>query len=119
MGRPPRIALEEIVNHPRLPQARKVYIDRVLAVYGRDPFLVRLLIESGRFVVYIILTILEAAQDSARRETWPTIGLLKQTMGLFGLASGRHIDHLVARLCEVGYMETQVSDDDRCAARPN
>jgi hypothetical protein len=36
-------------------------------------------------------------------------------MALFGLASGRHIDHLIARLCEVGYMELQPSDQDRRA----
>jgi hypothetical protein len=41
-----------------------------------------------------------------------TVGLLKQTMGMFGLASGRQVDHLIARLCEVGYMETRPSEQD-------
>lgn len=109
----PRITLEEIVGHARLPEARKLYIDRFLDVYGADPFLVRLLVESGRFLVYHITVVLEAAQDLARRETWVTIGLLKQKMGLFGLTSGRHIDHLIARLCAVGYMELRPSDRDR------
>ncbi|MEA2910206.1 MAG: hypothetical protein QOJ15_2287 [Bradyrhizobium sp.] len=113
LGGPPRVGIEDIVNHPRLAQARKVYLDRFLDVYGGDPFLVRLLIESGRFIVYFIASTLEAAQDPARPETWLTIGLLKRTMGLFGLASGRHIDHLIARLCEVGYMEARVSETDR------
>lgn len=113
LGGPPRIGLEEIVSHPRLPQARKVYIDRFLEVYGGDPFLVRLLIESGRYLVFLIILILEAAQDPARRETWVTIGLLKKTMAMFGPASGRHIDHLVARLCEVGYIESRTSARDQ------
>ena len=97
LGRPPRLALDDIVNHPRLPEAHKAYLDRFLEVYGGDPFLVRLLIESGRFLVYHLIVVLEAAADPARRETWPTVGLLKQNMALFGLASGRHIDHLIGR----------------------
>ena len=68
---------------------------------------------SGRFLVYHICGVLEAAQDPSRRDTWLTIGLLKQAMGLFGLASGRHIDDLVARLCEVGFMESRMSEVDR------
>jgi hypothetical protein len=116
LGRPPRLSYDDIVGHPRLPQARKVYIDRFLEVYGDDPFLVRLLIETGRFHVFHLATILEAAYDPARRETWPTVGLLKQTIaaiGQEGVASARHVDHLISRLCEVGYMELQPSDHDR------
>jgi len=113
IGGSPRIAFDDIVSHPRFLEARKLYIDRFLEVYGGDPFLVRLLIESGRFLVYLIVANLEAGQDSARRETWLTVGLLKQTMAMFGLASGRHIDHLIARLCSVGYMELRPSEQDR------
>ncbi len=112
VGWAPRLAFEDIVDHPRLPVARKVYIDRFLEVYGGDPFLVRLLIECGRFLVYLITTILEAAQDPMRRETWVTVGLLKRTMALYGLASGRQVDHLIARMCEVGYMELRPSEQD-------
>jgi hypothetical protein len=116
LGRRPRLSYDDIVGHPRLPQARKVYIDRFLEVYGDDPFLVRLLIETGRFHVFHLATILEAAYDPARRETWPTVGLLKETIaaiGQAGVASARHVDHLIARLCEVGYMELQPSGQDR------
>src|SRR5689334_21924147 len=95
----PRITVEGCLRHPRFPEARRLYLERFLAVYGDDPFLVRLLIESGRFLVFLIAATLEAAQDPARRETWFTIGRLKEQMALFGLASGRHIDHLVSRLC--------------------
>jgi hypothetical protein len=112
-GGAPRLQLEDIVAHPRLPEARKVYIDRFLDIYGGDPFVVRLLIESGRFLVYHVTAILEAAHDPARRATWPTVGNLKRQMALFGLASGRQIDHLIARLCEVGFMELRPSEEDR------
>jgi hypothetical protein len=113
IGRALRVTVEDIVGHPRLPEARKVYLDRFLAVYGGDPFLVRLLIESGRFLVFLLTVVLEAAQDPARRETWVTVGRLKETMALFGLASGRQLDHLIGRLCTVGFMQLQPSDRDR------
>jgi DNA-binding MarR family transcriptional regulator len=113
IGGAPRLSVEDIVGHPRFPEARKVYLDRFLEVYGGDPFLVRLLIESGRFCVYNLTVVLEAAHDPARRETWPTVGLLKQNMAMLGLASGRHVDDLIGRLCAVGHMELRPSDQDR------
>jgi hypothetical protein len=113
VGSPLRLTLEEIVDHPGLPEARKVYFDHFLRLYDGDPFLVRLLIESGRFLVFHLVALLEAAHDPERRETWPTIGLLKQKMAMFGLASGRHVDHLVGRLAAVKFLRLQPSDRDR------
>jgi len=37
VGYPPRLRIEDIVNHPRLSEARKAYLDRFLDVYGGDP----------------------------------------------------------------------------------
>jgi hypothetical protein len=113
LGGPPRIAFEDIVGHPRLPEARKLYLDRFLEVYGGDPFLVRLLLESGRFILFHLVTVLEAGYDPARRETWVTNRLLKEKMAIFGLASDRQVDHLIARLCAVGFMESRPSQRDR------
>lgn len=112
-GGPPRLAYEDIVNHPRLAEARKVFFDRFLALYDSDPYTVRLLIESGRFLVYHIAGVLDAGADPARRETWLTIKRLKQEMSLFGLASDRHIDGLIARLCSAGFMDRKPAEQDR------
>ena len=112
-GGPPRLALEDIVNHPRLAEARAVYLDRFLGLYSGDPYTVRLLIESGRFLVFIIVSILDAGVDPARRETWLTIARLKQEMSLFGLASDRHIDSLIARLCSAGFLDRKPAEQDR------
>lgn len=112
-GGPPRLAYEDIVSHPRLAEARIVYLDRFLALYDGDPFIVRLLIESGRFLVYHVAGILDANADAARRETWLTTARLKQEMALFGLASDRHIDDLIARLCSAGFMERRMAEQDR------
>ncbi len=49
----------------------------------------------------------------ARRETWFTVGRLKQEMAVFGLASARQIDHLIARLCAVGFMTAEPAEGDR------
>ena len=112
-GGPPRLAYEDIVSHPRLAEARAVHLDRFLALYDGDPFTIRLLIESGRFLVYHIAGMLDASADPARRETWLTAKRLKQEMALFGLASDRHIDGLIARLCSTGYMEQRPAERDR------
>lgn len=63
IGGKPRISIEDIVSHPRFADARKVHLERFLAVYSGDPFLVRLLLESGRFLVYLIAVMLKAAED--------------------------------------------------------
>jgi DNA-binding MarR family transcriptional regulator len=112
-GGPPRLAYEDIVSHPRLAEARAVHLDRFLALYDGDPFTVRLLIESGRFLVYHVAGMLDASADPARRETWLTTKRLKQEMKLFGLASDRHIDGLIARLCSTGFMERKPAEQDR------
>jgi len=103
----------ELLAHPDLPAARRVYLDRFLAAYGDDPFLSRLLIEAGRFVLVALVVVLDAGHDPERRDTWPTLGRLKQEMAAFGLASGRHVDQLVTRLRDVGFLEVVPSSEDR------
>ncbi len=113
VGGGPHVALEDIVRHPRFQDARRIYLQRFLEVYGANPQLVRLLIELGRFSVYALVVVLDAAQDPARRDTWLTIGRLKQQMTTFGLASERQVDHIIARLRAVEFMNVQPSDQDR------
>jgi DNA-binding MarR family transcriptional regulator len=112
LGGPPRVGHDHIVQHPRFAEARRHYLDCFLKVYDGEPFLVRLLIESGRFSLYHLALVLEAAQDPARRDTWLTIGLLKKWLATLGMASGRHVDHLVGRLQEVGYLVSAPSPRD-------
>lgn len=112
-GGPPRLSVEDICQHPRIDEARKVFLDRFLALYSGDPYTIRLLIESGRFLVYHLAGVLDAGVDPARRETWLTITRLKQEMSRFGLASDRHIDGLIARLCSAGFMDLKPAEQDR------
>ncbi|TBW38267.1 hypothetical protein EYW49_10005 [Siculibacillus lacustris] len=113
VGGPPRLSLAEIGDHPRISEAREVFLDRLLGLYSGDPHTVRLLIESGRFLVYHIAGVLDAGVDPARRETWLTITRLKQEMSRFGLASDRHIDGLIARLCSTGFLDLKPAEQDR------
>lgn len=118
-GGQPRVALDDIVNHPRLPEARKEYIDRFLEIYGGDPFLVRLLIEAGRVTVFVLTATLHASEDPAHKDTWFTVGRLKQAMSLFGVASDRQIDSLIGRLRSVGFLELAPAPGDRRVHIPN
>lgn len=109
----PHLSYDQIVRHPRMAEARKLYVSRFLALYDRDPFMARLLIETGRFLVYHVAVILGAAQDPARRETWLTVGRLKNAMAMFGAATDRHIDQIVGRLCAVGFLVAEPAERDR------
>lgn len=112
VGGPLRLSFDEILNHPRLPEARHAYLGSFVGLYQGDPFLVRLLLQAGRFLVFHCVAVLEAAQDLSRRETWFTVAALKQQISIFGYASGRQVDHLVARLREVGFLEQRPAPGD-------
>ena len=107
-----RLSFDEILNHPRLPDARRAYLESFVHLYEGDPFLVRLLLEAGRFLVFHSVAVLEAAQDPSRRETSFTVAALKQQLAMFGHASSRQVDHLVARLREVGFLELRRAPGD-------
>jgi DNA-binding MarR family transcriptional regulator len=113
VGATPRLAYDDIVRHPHFAAARKVYVDNFVDLYDGNPFLVRLLVETGRFAVFLMTVVREASHDPARRETWLTIGRLQREMAAFGLASERHVGQLVDRLCEVGLIELRPSPCDR------
>jgi hypothetical protein len=112
-GGAPHLSYDEILRHPNMAQGRKLYLERFLALYERDAFMARLLVETGRFLVFHTAVVLGAAQDLERRETWLTVGRLKRELAVFGAGSDRHIDQLVGRLCAVGFMTSQPAPDDR------
>jgi hypothetical protein len=112
MGDIPYLSEDEVVSHPRLPQARKVYLTEFLKVYGSDPHMARLLIESARFMVFTFAIVNYAAQDPAQPESWATVGRLKMIMKAFGHSSVRQIDILISRLCDLGFLEIVRSEHD-------
>ncbi len=106
-GQPLRLSFADIRTHPRLPDARRAYLDHFLRVYEGDPFLVRLVLEAGRFFVFHLAVVLDAGQDLSRRDTWFTVSALKRQLALYGFASGRQVDHLILRLQGVGFLSEQ------------
>ena len=64
---------EEILSHPRFSVARDEFVTAMLALYEHKPFLNRLLLESGRAVLFNVIMCLYARYDAADRATWPTL----------------------------------------------
>lgn len=108
-------AIADIVAHPRMPEARRLYLRKFLDLYGDDPFLARLLLEQGRFFVHMLTVVQYACHDLARRETWCTVGALKQRVVGSGMASARQVDHLIRRLQDAGFVSVQPAPGDRRA----
>jgi hypothetical protein len=111
----PHHSSEAILAHPRFPEARRVYVQGMLGLYEHDPFMNRLLTETGRSVIFFNVLALHAAYDPSDRATWPTIGLLERTVRPFGVSSARRIHDLVARLAETGYVRSVPAPSDRRA----
>jgi hypothetical protein len=104
-----------VLAHPRFPAARRLYVKNVLGLYENDPFMNRLLIETGRSIIFFNILALYAGYDPHDRATWPTVGLLKATVRPFGVSSARRIHDIVARLAETGYVQSILAPADRRA----
>ena len=103
---------EDILAHPRFPLAREAYVEAILATYEHNRFLSRLLLESGRTVLFIGIMCLHARHDRAERATWPTMRLVTEQTVAHGATSPRRVHDLVHRLISIGYLEQQVAPED-------
>ena len=104
---------EEILAHPRFTAACAAFVDAVLALHEGDRFSSRLLVEAMRQVTFNLIVSLHLRFDADDRMTWPTPRRLKDELRMFGLGSERRIDALVARLIQLGYVESHPSEQDR------
>lgn len=103
---------EAILAHPRFASARAAFIDAVLAFHEGDQFSSRLMVETMRQVTFNLIVILHLRHDANDRSTWPTPQRLKAVIEPYGLASPRRIDALVARLVQLGYVDSRPSELD-------
>ena len=103
---------EQILAHPRFAAARSAFVEAVLAFHESDRFSNRLLVEAMRQVTFNLIVSLHLRHDVADRTTWATPRRLKDVLKTFGLASERRIDALVARLVQLGYVESRPSEQD-------
>ncbi len=104
---------DDIANHPRYESARNLYIQEHTGLYNREILANRVLMEATRIVLFTIVICQHACFDLDRRETWLTIGRLREVMGQWGLGSPRQIETLVARLIETGYLKQRPCPVDR------
>jgi len=104
---------KEILSHPRFPVARDEFVRAILALYEHDPHLNRLLLEAGRYVLFIVIMCLQARYDEADRATWPTLGLVTRSTAALGVTSARRIYSLVLQFIKAGYLELRSSPRDR------
>ena len=109
---PPFHSPDEILAHPVFAKARSVWNDGMLSLYENNPFLSRLLAVTQRSAVFFNTLTLDAAYDAADRSTWPTMGLLQETMVPYQLSSRRSIEAIVARFVETGYMSRRTIATD-------
>jgi hypothetical protein len=103
---------EEILAHPRFPAARAAFVDAVLAIHEGDQFSSRLLAEAMRQVTFNLIVTLHLRHDVTDRSTWATPQRLKDEIRAFGMASPRRVDALVARLIQLGYVDSRPSELD-------
>jgi hypothetical protein len=108
-----RHSAEEILAHPRFAFARAAFVKTILAGYEHNPFLSRLLLESGRTVVFIMIMCLNARHDRSDRATWPTMRLVTEQTVAHGVASPRRVYDLVRRLIVTGYLDPCAAPQDR------
>jgi DNA-binding MarR family transcriptional regulator len=104
---------EEILSHPRLAAARTAYIEGLFSLYGDNRFMTRLLIEATRSIVFFTALVIFAGHDETDRTTWPTIGLLKQTVEPYGLSTARRVDGLISQFVDAGYLTFSTAAADR------
>jgi hypothetical protein len=104
---------EAILAHPAFRDALAVYFERFDRLYRYNPFLNKLVTEATRSLVFFTLLVLDAGYDVSDRTTWPTLANVHRAMTALSLGSARHIDHLIQRLAQVGFIETQPSTVDR------
>jgi hypothetical protein len=110
---PAHRSAEEILAHPRFPLARQAYVKAIHATYEHNPLLSRLLLETGRTVVFIGIMCLHARHERADRASWPTLGLVTEQMVAHGVGSPRRVRDLVRRLIMTGYLEQRGAPQDR------
>ncbi len=104
---------EEILSHPQFVAARIAYIEGLFSLYENNQLMNRLLIEATRSIVFFTALVIYAGYDPADRATWPTIGLLKQTIAPYGLSTARRVVGLISQFVNAGYLTLSTPAIDR------
>src|SRR4051794_1473740 len=94
---------DEILAHPRFPEARHAHIEDFIGVFAGNRFMVRLLADAACLMTAALLVGFHAAYDENDTRTWATLGRLQRLIAARRLASPRRLDSLIARFRQTGY----------------
>lgn len=109
---PTYLTTDRILAHPNFPKCREAYLDAVLKFYEFEPSLIELMLDGGRIMVYAVVMAMWGSYRDDDPESLPSISRLKKTVDLFGVASARQIDLIVARFVQVGYLQVTPAPSD-------
>lgn len=103
---------EAILADPLFPHARLAYVDAVLDLYESNPPLAELMRDAARILTYGIVMSYWGGYRPDERASWLTVSRLKETIGLFDVASDRQVDHVLSRLVDTGFVTLRRPDED-------
>ncbi|WEK04664.1 MAG: hypothetical protein P0Y65_21230 [Candidatus Devosia phytovorans] len=106
------LSTEQILAHPRWPQARDCYIQVLVQSHSPDPAISRVMQDVAGLVLFNLVIAIYEARGEARKD-WPTINRIRESFANFGLASDRSTDEMLARMRQIGLIELQVAPADK------
>ncbi len=109
---PTYLTTDRILEHPNFLKCREAYLDAVLNFYEFEPSLIELMLDGGRIMVYAVVMAMWGGYREDDPESLPSISRLKKTVDLFGVASPRQIDLIIARFVQVGHLQIRPSPSD-------
>ncbi len=109
---PTYLSTDRILEHPNFLTCREAYLDAVLNFYQFEPSLIELMLDGGRIMVYAVVMAMWGGYREDDPRSLPSISRLKKTVDLFGVASARQIDLIVARFVQVGYLQIKPAPSD-------
>ncbi|MCF3640610.1 hypothetical protein LXM94_11605 [Rhizobium sp. TRM95111] len=103
----------EILRAPEFPRVRDVLVEGFLRLYDNNHLINRLILEEGRYMAFLSLLALHAAQDMRDSSTWLTLGRLQKVVTQHGFASRNRVEAQVSSLKKYGFLVQQAQPSDR------
>jgi hypothetical protein len=108
---------ERFRTHPAFPDAVRLYAERLLGVYDRQPLLNRLIREEARWVISGFALYLHFTRDPADLTSGATLGRLQALSAAHGLASPSRVATLIALMRVGGFLVQTTTQTDRRVRR--
>lgn len=103
----------QLLAHPNFAEARRIMVNRYLALYSDTPALNKLLIDGTKHVIIMFAICLAARQREDEPATWLTISKLQEVVSTYQVGSPGLVEAIVARMIDSGLMESVPAPVDR------